>query len=74
MKRSQDIFSVKIVTLLEQKWEKQYGVNAQQLNKNLSHLNHLPIQYKEGYTDFDNFLQFFGKVLYSYATCTLTII
>ena len=30
-----------------------------------------PIQYKEGDTEVDNFAQFIGKVLYSYATCAL---
>ena len=49
-------------------------LNTQPLNKNLCDLNHQPIQYKEGYTEFDNFIQFLWKVLYSYATCVLTII
>ena len=54
--------------------QKGKSVNAQLLNKNLSDLNHQPVQYKEGYTEFDNFIQFLGKVRYSYATCALTII
>ena len=47
--------------------------NEQPLNKNLSDLNQ-PIQYKERYTEFDNFIQVLGKVLYSYAICALTFI
>ena len=47
------------------------SVNTQPLNKNLSELNHQPIQYKEGYTEFDSFIQFLWKVLYSYATCDI---
>ena len=54
--------------------QKGKSVNAQLLNKNLSDLNHQSVQYKEGYTEFDNFIQFLGKVRYSYATCALTII
>ena len=45
------------------------SVNTQPLNKNLSDLNYQPIQYKEGYTEFDSFIQFLWKVLYSCATC-----
>ena len=30
-----------------------------------------PIQFKEGNTEVDNFTQFLGKVLHSYATCAL---
>ena len=54
------------------KVENHKSENAHPLNKNLSDLNQL-IQYKEWYTEFDNFTQFLGKVLYSYTTCALIL-
>ena len=45
-------------------------MNTQPLNKNLCDLNHQPIQYKEGYTEFDNFIQFINFIQFKYFILT----
>ena len=52
------------------KVENQKSENLQALNEISRDPSH-PIQFKEGNTEVDDFAQFLGKVLYSYATCAL---
>ena len=52
------------------KVENQKSENPQVLNEISPDLNH-PIRFKEQNTEVDNFSQFLGEVLHSYATCAL---